>query len=323
MNTKRMLGTALLFCALQAESQQVYCFEDVDSWRSLVGPLDVIETDRTSVSEAIEVSEQLADNALLGKVLTFQAADTGMLRDISLEVLEASLDVAAGFTFNDVEPSSGTNVVANFEDALSVGDIDNFENDDWSATAIAGPGFSAFAFELRNNNVTAPEEALRIYDNNDQMIGQCDPVPTSVESSFFGFVSTLEARAIEFDEGNGDDAGGGNDDDIAIAQLQFGDVIPDGDMDGIPFNLDNCMLVNNPDQRDSNGDGFGNECDADLNNDCIVNTIDLGLFRSVFFTADADADFNGDGIVNVIDLGRLRTLFFQVPGPSGIQFPCI
>ena len=27
----------------------------------------------------------------------------------------------------------------------------------------------------------------------------------------------------------------------------------------------------NPDQRDTNGDGFGNACDADLNNDNIVN----------------------------------------------------
>ena len=42
----------------------------------------------------------------------------------------------------------------------------------------------------------------------------------------------------------------------------------------------------------------GNACDADLNNDNFVNSLDLGLFKLVFMTADADADLNGDGVVN-------------------------
>lgn len=80
--------------------------------------------------------------------------------------------------------------------------------------------------------------------------------------------------------------------------------------------IDNCSSVGNPDQRDTNEDGFGNVCDADLNGDLIVNVTDLGLLRTVFFTADSDGDFNGDGIVNVIDLGILRQAFFDPPGPS-------
>ncbi len=81
---------------------------------------------------------------------------------------------------------------------------------------------------------------------------------------------------------------------------------------------DNCTLLDNPDQRDTDGDGYGNLCDADLNNDGIVNIIDLGLLRLAFFSAgpDLDADFNGDGVVNVIDLGLMRTRFFQAPGPG-------
>ncbi|MEO1576662.1 MAG: hypothetical protein AAFU65_17075, partial [Pseudomonadota bacterium] len=63
-------------------------------------------------------------------------------------------------------------------------------------------------------------------------------------------------------------------------------------------------------------DGFGNACDADLNNDNVVNVVDLGLLRAVFFGNDADADFNGDGVVNVIDLGIMRVGFFQPPGPA-------
>ncbi len=93
----------------------------------------------------------------------------------------------------------------------------------------------------------------------------------------------------------------------------------DVDGDGVLDGADKCIEVANSDQRDTNGDGFGNVCDADLNNDGTINVVDLGLLRSVFFGSHADADFNGDGIVNVIDLGVLRGTFFGEPGPSGLQ----
>ena len=96
----------------------------------------------------------------------------------------------------------------------------------------------------------------------------------------------------------------------------------DTDGDGVEDTLDNCITIANADQLDSNGDGFGNRCDADLNNDCTVNFVDLGLLRSVFFGADADADLSGDGVVNFIDLGVMRSLFFQPPGPSGVPNGC-
>ncbi|MEL7448548.1 MAG: M4 family metallopeptidase [Pseudomonadota bacterium] len=93
-------------------------------------------------------------------------------------------------------------------------------------------------------------------------------------------------------------------------------VAPDSDGDGVSDAADNCTLVANPDQRDSNGDGIGNVCDADLNGDCAVNFLDLGEMKSVFFTPDADADLDGDGAVNFQDLASLKALFFAPPGPS-------
>ncbi|MEM6641004.1 MAG: proprotein convertase P-domain-containing protein [Pseudomonadota bacterium] len=92
---------------------------------------------------------------------------------------------------------------------------------------------------------------------------------------------------------------------------------PDTDGDGVADADDNCSAVPNADQRDTNGDGFGNICDADLNNDGVVNFVDLGLLRTSFFSSNADADFNGDGVVNFVDLGIMRTGFFAPPGPSG------
>ncbi len=92
--------------------------------------------------------------------------------------------------------------------------------------------------------------------------------------------------------------------------------VGDADGDGVADDVDNCTNEPNADQRDTDGDGHGNICDADLTNDCIVNVSDLGQLRIVFFTPDPDADFNGDGVVNFVDLGRMRTLFFAAPGPS-------
>ncbi|MEL7449739.1 MAG: PQQ-dependent sugar dehydrogenase [Pseudomonadota bacterium] len=92
----------------------------------------------------------------------------------------------------------------------------------------------------------------------------------------------------------------------------------DNDGDGVLNNLDNCTDVANPDQRDTDGDLFGNACDADLNNDLVVNFADLGLMKQNFFsTGDLDADLNGDDQVNFADLGIMKQNFFGVPGTSG------
>ena len=90
------------------------------------------------------------------------------------------------------------------------------------------------------------------------------------------------------------------------------------DGDGVPDELDNCTIIPNWCQRDTDGDFYGNYCDPDLNNDEIVQAADLALFKPLFFTDDPDADFNGNGIVNAEDLVILKQFFFKPPGPSGL-----
>lgn len=93
-------------------------------------------------------------------------------------------------------------------------------------------------------------------------------------------------------------------------------VLVDTDGDGIADDADNCLAAPNATQLDTDEDGHGNACDADFNNDCIVNVVDLGIFRTLFFQPNNQGDLNGDGIVAVIDLGIFRTLYFGTPGPS-------
>ncbi|MCP5408948.1 MAG: PKD domain-containing protein [Chromatiaceae bacterium] len=118
------------------------------------------------------------------------------------------------------------------------------------------------------------------------------------------------------------DGGGGDFDGLVNGYFvdPVGPLFPgmDTDSDGVFDSQDNCTNVPNADQRDTNGDGYGNVCDGDLNNDGIVNAGDLGLFRSVFYTTDPDGDFNGDGIINAGDLGMFRQMFYKPPGPSGL-----
>ncbi len=143
-----------------------------------------------------------------------------------------------------------------------------------------------------------------------------------------GLVNTQTGSSVS---GAGDVNGDGVD-DVIIAAARGGPgntsrsyVIfggRDSDGDGVEDSADNCIDAGNQDQRDTDGDGFGNVCDADLNNDCIVNGIDLGLLNAAFFSADANTDFNGDGVVNAVDLGILKQAFFGSPGPSGQPNDC-
>jgi len=103
--------------------------------------------------------------------------------------------------------------------------------------------------------------------------------------------------------------------------------LPDRDGDGVPDVADNCIDEPNgpllPDaggnvQLDADRDGYGNACDADFNEDGIVNFVDLARMKSAFLSGNPVADLNGDRAVNFGDLAIMKRFFFQKPGPSGL-----
>jgi hypothetical protein len=96
------------------------------------------------------------------------------------------------------------------------------------------------------------------------------------------------------------------------------DTAVDTDGDGIVDALDNCVLVANPAQRDTDRDNYGNYCDPDFDNNLVVNADDLAYLKSMFFSTDPDADLNGNGSVNAADMTILKDMFFDAPGPSGL-----
>ncbi|MEM7082842.1 MAG: dockerin type I domain-containing protein [Pseudomonadota bacterium] len=98
---------------------------------------------------------------------------------------------------------------------------------------------------------------------------------------------------------------------------------PDTDTDAILDFMDNCTLDPNASQYDSNGDGYGNVCDPDLDNNGSVNFVDYSLMIDAFLSSpgapnwNPDADLTGDNVVNFIDIARFQLFFLGPPGPSG------
>ncbi len=111
-------------------------------------------------------------------------------------------------------------------------------------------------------------------------------------------------------------------DNITLSGLATADT----DSDGIADSADNCRLVANSIQLDADHDGYGNICDADLNESGRVTTADYTIMRNALNSADPVADLNGSGFVTTADYTILRNRLNTAPGPSGLAcagtIPC-
>jgi len=132
-----------------------------------------------------------------------------------------------------------------------------------------------------------------------------------LDAGVMGSTTTIPTTATIFDG-----------EDFVRAAFMYLVPVPDVDVDGVADQIDNCTNIQNTDQLDTDGDGFGNLCDGDLNDDGSTNTLDLNLYKQAHRTSvgdanyDVDADFNGDGTINTLDLNIYKGLHRQPPGPS-------
>lgn len=114
---------------------------------------------------------------------------------------------------------------------------------------------------------------------------------------------------------------------LALVSTAGPTCLGDADTDGIcdvENGGDNCLGVANPAQRDDDEDGYGNLCDADTNQDCLIGAGDLGGVFSNFGGSSPWApknggafDVNEDNVTGAADLGIVFSSFGSAPGPSG------
>ena len=80
---------------------------------------------------------------------------------------------------------------------------------------------------------------------------------------------------------------------------------------------DKCTTVVGVQVIDTDGDDYGNGCDADYDQNCLTNMIDFGIFRANFELpippGVPETDHNGDLVVTIPDFLIFSVLFGKPP----------
>jgi hypothetical protein len=105
----------------------------------------------------------------------------------------------------------------------------------------------------------------------------------------------------------------------AAVQFAAGYTGPDTDADGFFDSVDNCVQFSNPAQKDSDGDGYGNRCDADFDQDGDIDAADDALFTEYAGFGKSYADIDEDGDVDGDDASLMASLLGNPLGDSGLD----
>lgn len=225
---------------------------------------------------------------------------------------EAQTDVLAGFqSTSDLQmnPNNPDHLI--LVQSYGEGMWQSYDfGETWSSMPLEGIASSLFSPELIFDSfidgriflLSSSGGIVYVYDVEEELWSQV--TPNGIEYSFCGYecafdpVANIQGRFI------------------TNLGARFHIIDIDSDQDGVIESEDNCTIIANSNQRDTDGDALGNACDPDLNNDNAVNFLDLSLLSQRFLTNDPDADFDGDGVVNFVDISIFREFFNQPPGPG-------
>ena len=112
---------------------------------------------------------------------------------------------------------------------------------------------------------------------------------------------------------------------LALAHPVWAGPAADTDNDGVYDVLDPCLVnasAPNPCGFDTDGDGYGNACDGDFNQDGVVNGADIPLYVGDINSgtnSGIGSDMNCDGVVASADIPAFVAQLLQgFPGPSGL-----
>jgi hypothetical protein len=259
-------------------------------------------------------------------VQMFQAANAGSdVRDRSLgdPALAGGwgggyYDVTAADIGEPAAPDSGSGVLARL------------------TLAAVGTGVSPVSLQTRTLWGSPPPRSISVESTSDAAVtiaGPCedadgDGIANSVDNcpsvANFDQVNT-DAGDQDGDGREGEDAVDGvdNDGDTLVDEDPPGDAKGDAcddddDNDTIADVDDNCPLVSNPDQTDTDSDGQGDACDADDDGDTIPDTTD----NCPLIVNPDQTDGDGDGLGDACDASPTPTPTpTTTPGPTTTPTP--
>lgn len=204
---KSMIIVAVLSASLAAQAEWatqggVTVYTNEANWTAALTAgwtVQSLDTTAANLVLADEVSGPLSgSNDLLGDTLTFDKANTGF--DVSFSVWASK---ANNLVYNDNE---GNAVFRS--DALSVGDVDNDDNDNLYFNILGGDTVFAAGYTVLDNEFSSGEQ-LRVRAGGTQL-GLFDLQPLvggQGNSKFIGVISSTAFDEIWFDESHlgGDD----------------------------------------------------------------------------------------------------------------------
>jgi hypothetical protein len=104
---------------------------------------------------------------------------------------------------------------------------------------------------------------------------------------------------------------------LAVPATAFAGPDTNSDADTHLDVFDNCRDITNQTQNDFDGDGCGNVCDPDANQNCQTDVFDVLNMLNVQFGFPGAQDLNDNGVVDVFDvLAALNVWFGLPPGPG-------
>ncbi len=264
-------------------SGAVTFYSDEGSWTSAVGNSTSFDISATNIVLANEIVALPGADEQLGSVLSFDAINLPASQCYGM--ILKTIEVGAGFTFDD-----GVNVA--WDDALSVGDIDSFEDDDFEVDFPVGREPFAFGVYIYENSEQSGE-VFRVYGADD--ITEIGMVTTGFESAgyqqvFVGVTADEPIGKIVFEENpSGDDMGfkdlfitdgtqydADSDGLVDCDEFLQGTDHNDSDSDNDGFSDGADVFPNDPNESsDYDNDGIGDNTDWDDDNDGVPDTLDI------------------------------------------------